>query len=148
LLDAQFRGVWEEEIERITELDTRTAKCGDLSTAAHVIDWGMPRHFVARLLPFGAGKLRVVHQIGDAMSPTIQPGQCLMVDIDDVVPDPPGLFAVFDGMSVTIRRLEYVPMSSPPMIRVMRDNTHYTTQTVPLSELRVCGRVVLTMQPM
>jgi transcriptional regulator with XRE-family HTH domain len=148
MLDAQYRGMWEAEIDRVTELDTRTARGGDLTTAAAVIDWGMPRHFVARLLPFGAGKLRVIHQIGDAMTPTIQPGQCLMVDIDDRQPDPPGLFAVWDGMSVTIRRLEYVPMSSPPMIRVMRDNERYSAQTVPLSDLRVCGRVVLAMQPM
>lgn len=148
LLDAKYRGLWEAEIDRVTELDTRTARGGDLATAEAVIDWGMPRHFVNRLLPFGAGKLRVIHQIGDAMTPTVQPGQALMVDIDDRTPDPPGLFAVYDGMSVTIRRLEYVPMSSPPMIRVMRDNERYSTQTVPLSDLRVCGRVVLAMQPM
>lgn len=148
MLDAQYKGMWEAEIDRVTELDTRTARCGDLATAAAVIDWGMPRHFVSRLLPFGTGKLRVIHQIGDAMTPTVQPGQALMVDIDDQVPDPPGLFAVWDGMSVTIRRLEYVPMSSPPLIKVMRDNERYSTQTVPLSDLRVCGRVVLAMQPM
>jgi phage repressor protein C with HTH and peptisase S24 domain len=148
MLDAQYKGVWEVEIDKVTELDTRTARGGDLTTAAAVIDWGMPRHFVARLLPFGAGQLRVIHQIGDAMTPTVLPGQALMVDIDDQVPDPPGLFAVWDGMSVTIRRLEYVPMSAPPMIKVMRDNERYSAQTVPLSDLRVCGRVVLAMQPM
>jgi hypothetical protein len=100
------------------------------------------------LLPFGAGKLRVIHQIGDAMTPTVQPGQALMVDIDDITPDPPGLFAVWDGMSITIRRLEYVPMSNPPVVKVMRDNARYSSQETPLSDLRVCGRVVLAMQPM
>jgi phage repressor protein C with HTH and peptisase S24 domain len=148
MLDAKFRGLWEEEIERITELDARTALGGDLATAAVVVDWGMPRHFVSRLLPFGTGKLRVIHQIGDAMAPTVQPGQCLMVDIDDQTPDPPGLFAVWDGMSVSIRRLEYVPMSSPPVVRVMRDNPRYSSQETALSDLRVCGRIVLAMQPM
>jgi phage repressor protein C with HTH and peptisase S24 domain len=148
MLDAKFRGLWEEEIERITELDARTALGGDLATAAEVVDWGMPRHFVSRLLPFGTGKLRVIHQIGDAMAPTVQPGQCLMVDIDDQTPDPPGLFAVWDGMSVSIRRLEYVPMSSPPVVRVMRDNPRYSSQETVLSDLRVCGRIVLAMQPM
>jgi len=148
MLDAKFRGLWEEEIERITELDARTALGGDLATAAEVVDWGMPRHFVSRLLPFGTGKLRVIHQIGDAMAPTVQPGQCLMVDIDDQTPDPPGLFAVWDGMSVSIRRLEYVPMSSPPVVRVMRDNPRYSSQETALSDLRVCGHIVLAMQPM
>jgi transcriptional regulator with XRE-family HTH domain len=148
MLDQKFRGMWEAEIERVTELDTRTARGGDLETAVSVIDWGLPRNFVARLLPFGAGKVRIIHQAGDSMTPTIQPGQCLMVDIDDRTPDPPGLFAVWDGMSVSIRRLEYVPMSNPPMIRVMRDNQRYSSQEVPLSDLRVCGRVVMTMQPM
>jgi phage repressor protein C with HTH and peptisase S24 domain len=148
VLDAKFTGLWEDEIERITELDARTARSGDLATAAAVIDWGMPRNFVSRLLPFGTGKLRVLHQIGDAMAPTVQPGQCLMVDIDDQTPDPPGLFAVWDGMSVSIRRLEYVPMSSPPVVRVMRDNPRYSSQETALSDLRVCGRIVLAMQPM
>lgn len=148
MLDAKFQGLWEEEIERVTELDTRTARGGDLETAVSVIDWGLPRHFVSRLLPFGAGKVRIIHQAGDSMTPTIQPGQCLMVDIDDRTPDPPGLFAVWDGMSVSIRRLEYIARSSPPTIRVMRDNHRYSSQEVPLSDLRVCGRVVMTMQPM
>lgn len=148
MLDAKFQGLWEEEIERVTELDTRTARNGDLETAVSVIDWGLPRNFIARLLPFGAGKIRIIHQAGDSMAPTVQPGQCLMVDIDDRTPDPPGLFAVWDGMSVSIRRLEYIPMSSPPMIRVMRDNARYSSQEVPLSDLRVCGRVVMAMQPM
>jgi hypothetical protein len=148
MLDAKFQGLWEAEIERVTELDTRTARNGDLETASSVVDWGLPRHFIARLLPFGAGKIRIIHQSGDSMTPTVQPGQCLMVDIDDRTPDPPGLFAVWDGMSVSIRRLEYIAMSSPPMIRVMRDNQRYSSQEVPLSDLRVCGRVVMTMQPM
>jgi hypothetical protein len=148
MLDAKFQGLWEEEIERVTELDTRTARNGDLETAVSVIDWGLPRNFVSRLLPFGAGKVRIIHQCGDSMTPTIQPGQCLMVDIDDRTPDPPGLFAVWDGMSVSIRRLEYIAMSNPPVIKVMRDNQRYSSQEVPLSDLRVCGRVVMTMQPM
>lgn len=148
MLDAKFQGLWEEEIERVTELDTRTARNGDLETAASVIDWGLPRNFVARLLPFGAGKVRIIHQAGDSMTPTVQPGQCLMVDIDDRTPAPPGLFAVWDGMSVSIHRLEYIAMSNPPMIRVMRDNQRYSSQEVALSDLRVCGRVVMTMQPM
>lgn len=148
MLDAQFRGIWEAEIERVTELDVRTARGGDLETAQAVIDWGMPRGFVSRLLPFGAGTVRIIHQAGDAMAPTIQPGQCLMVDISDRTPDPPGLFAVWDGMSVSIRRLEYIPRSNPPMIRVMRDNPRYANQETPLDELTVCGRVVMTMQPM
>jgi hypothetical protein len=148
MLDQKFQGMWEDEIERVTELDTRTARNGDLETAVSVIDWGLPRHFVARLLPFGAGEVRIIHQAGDSMTPTVQPGQCLMVDIDDRTPDPPGLFAVWDGMSVSIRRLEYVAMSNPPMIKVMRDNQRYSSQETPLSDLRVCGRVVMTMQPM
>jgi hypothetical protein len=148
MLDQKFQGLWEEEIERVTELDTRTAHNGDLETAVSVIDWGLPRHFIARLLPFGAGKVRIIHQAGDSMAPTVQPGQCLMVDIDDRTPDPPGLFAVWDGMSVSIRRLEYIAMSNPPMIRVMRDNQRYSSQEVALSDLKVCGRVVMTMQPM
>lgn len=148
MLDQKFQGLWEAEIERVTELDTRTARDGDLETAVTVVDWGLPRHFISRLLPFGAGKVRIIHQSGDSMTPTVQPGQCLMVDIDDRTPDPPGLFAVWDGMSVSIRRLEYISMSCPPMIRVMRDNQRYSSQEVPLSDLRVCGRVVMTMQPM
>src|SRR3954464_6066734 len=31
MLDAKYRGLWEDEIERITELDARTARSGDLT---------------------------------------------------------------------------------------------------------------------
>jgi hypothetical protein len=134
------------EMTRIAEIDARTAQGGNLSAAAPMAEWGMPRGFVDQLLPAGGDQLRVVAQAGDAMAPTVQPGQRLVVNTDDRTPSPPGLFATWDGLAVTIRRLEYLPLSR--MVRVSADNPRYSTVETEPANVNVLGRVVLAMQPM
>ncbi|MGH7746171.1 MAG: S24 family peptidase, partial [Candidatus Dormibacteria bacterium] len=59
---------------------------------------------------------------GDSMEPTLRPGQRVMVDTSDQRPSPSGLFVVWDGLGSVVKRIQYVPHSDPPRVRIISDN--------------------------
>jgi phage repressor protein C with HTH and peptisase S24 domain len=80
---------------------------------------------------------------GDSMIPTLWPGQRCMVDTNDRIPSPPGVFVVWDGMGLVLKRLELIPGSGDPMrVRIMSDNPKYTAYERTLDEAHINGRVV------
>lgn len=93
---------------------------------------------------FGAmpEKVVVLPIIGDSMIATLFPGQRVLVDLGDRTPSPPGLFVVFDGLTRVVKRVEYIPDSNPPTIRIMSDNPKYTPYQRTLEEARIEGRVI------
>jgi phage repressor protein C with HTH and peptisase S24 domain len=50
---------------------------------------------------------------------------------------PPGV----DGMGLVVKRLEHVPMSDPPRVRIISDNPHYTPYECTADEINIVGRV-------
>jgi len=83
--------------------------------------------------------LRAVFVDGDCMGSTLQNGDMLLVNITRKIPNPPGLFALFDGMGTVVKRLEMV---SSALARVISDNSQYTPYERELSELKIVGKVV------
>ena len=79
---------------------------------------------------------------GDSMVPTLWPGQRCMVDTNDRLPSPPGVFVVWDGMGLVLKRLELIPGSDPMRVRIMSDNPKYTAYERTLDEAHINGRVV------
>lgn len=94
---------------------------------------------------FGANASEVViaEVRGDSMMPTLYPGQKVMVHIHDRKPTPPGIFYVWDGMGLVIKRIELVPGSSPPTLRIKSDNPKYDTYERTIEEAHINGRVIL-----
>lgn len=89
-----------------------------------------------------AADLRLWQMTGDHMRPSLLPGDTVLVDITQTQPSPPGMFLVFDGVALVARRLEYLPGSNPPAVRLIADNPHYATFEHELDALRVLGRIV------
>lgn len=79
---------------------------------------------------------------GDSMQGTLWPGQRVMVDLRDRKPSPPGIFMVWDGMGMVLKRVELVPGSDPPTIRLTSDNPKYATYERTVDEAQICGRVI------
>lgn len=94
---------------------------------------------------FGANASEVViaEVRGDSMMPTLYPGQKVMVHIHDRTPTPPGIFYVWDGMGLVIKRVELIPGSNPPMLRIKSDNPKYDTYERTIEEAHINGRVIL-----
>ena len=77
------------------------------------------------------------------MLPTLYPGQKVMVNTRDNRPTPPGLFYVWDGMGLVIKRVELVPGSNPPTVRIKSDNPKYDTYERTIDEAHINGRIIL-----
>lgn len=75
----------------------------------------------------------------DSMKTTLNHGDMLVVNVTRKIPNPPGLFVLFDGMGIVVKRLEMV---SQNMVRVISDNPQYTPYERELSDLNIVGKVV------
>lgn len=81
---------------------------------------------------------------GDSQVPTLFPGQRVMINTLDRKPTPPGFFLCWDGLGMVLKRIELVPGSDPPTVRLISDNPKYKTYERTLEEAMIFGRVIGT----
>ncbi len=86
--------------------------------------------------------VRIIAVRGDSMQPTLFPGQRVMVDIGDKLPSPPGIFVVWDGLALVIKRVELVVGSEPARVRLTSDNQRYQAYERTLDEAHINGRII------
>lgn len=86
--------------------------------------------------------VRLIAVRGDSMIPVLFPGQRVMVDTTDQVPSPPGVFVIWDGMGLVLKRIELILGSDPPSVRISSDNKNYQTYERTLEEISINGRVI------
>ena len=53
----------------------------------------------------------------------------------------PRIFVLHDGMGLVAKRLEHVPFSDPPRVRIISDNDRYTPHECTADEINIIGRV-------
>jgi hypothetical protein len=51
-------------------------------------------------------------------------GGKVLFDMTRQLPNPPGIFVLDDGMGLVAKRLEHIPNSDPPAVRVISYNTN------------------------
>ena len=71
-----------------------------------------------------------------------RPGERVLVNTDDRLPSPPGVFIVWDGFGLVIKRLEVIPYSDPATVRLISANADYAVYERPLEDVTVNGRVI------
>ena len=64
-----------------------------------------------------------------------------LVDMTRRAPNPPGIFVLDDGMGLVAKRLEHIPNSDPPAVRVISDNKHYPEYERTADEIHIVGRI-------
>lgn len=122
---------------------TRTDEWGNQIAADAVRgDWGIPTDYVRYELRVAPKQTRIIEVIGDSMSPTLASGDRVMVNLADVVPSPGGVFVLWDGLGVVVKRLEYIPGSDPIAVKIISDNPAHTTYERTIEEIRIIGRAV------
>ncbi|MDE2229436.1 MAG: transcriptional regulator [Alphaproteobacteria bacterium] len=131
-------------ILRIPELDVRVAAGDGLvgGNAKVVEEWQLPSGMVRQYSTAPASDLRIITVMGDSMEPTLQPGQRVLVDTGDRNPSPPGIFVVWDGLGLVVKRCQVVPHSEPARVRITSDNPKYDAYERTLSEAYIQGRVI------
>lgn len=106
---------------------------------------GEPYHFrrawVRDALGTAPEHLRILRVEGDSMEPTLRDGDVVLVDLTRKAPTPPGVFVLFDGIGLVAKRLEHVPNSDPPTLRILSDNTRYGVYERTAEEVNLIGRV-------
>jgi AcrR family transcriptional regulator len=104
--------------------------------------WHLPSAYVQNELRIAQSAARIIEVVGDSMAPTLLAGDRVLIDTADQNPTPPGIFALFDGYGVIVKRLERVARADPPAIRVLSDNPHHSAYELSSDEVRIIGRVV------
>jgi phage repressor protein C with HTH and peptisase S24 domain len=109
------------------------------------VEEGEPFHFLARwvrnTLNVQPDDLRIMRVEGDSMEPTLSDGDAVLVDLTKRLPSPPGIFVLHDGMGLVAKRLELLPNTDPPRLRIVSDNQRYAPYEVAAVDVNMVGRI-------
>jgi DNA-binding XRE family transcriptional regulator len=109
----------------------------------HVLGmWELPPAYLRQELRINPGAGRIIEVQGDSMEPTLSPGDRVMVNTHDRTPSPPGVFALWDGLGVVVKRVEFIPNTDPLRFVISSDNTKHERYERTAEELNIIGRVV------
>lgn len=101
-----------------------------------------PPDLLRRITAAPAGGLKLLSVSGDSMSPTLEDGDLVMVDTGRRMPSPPGIFILDDGVGLVAKRVDAIPNTTPPLLRLSSDNPAYSNYQRRIDEVHVVGRVV------
>ena len=103
--------------------------------------YNFQRSWIRHKLRSDPKDLRIMHVEGDSMTPTLHDGDIVLVDLARRSPTPPGMFVVHDGLGLVAKRLEHIPNSEPPRVRIISDNTLYAPYDCTVDEVNIIGRI-------
>ena len=101
-----------------------------------------PPDLLRRITAAPAGGLKLLSVSGDSMSPTLEDGDLVMIDTGRHMPSPPGIFILDDGVGLVAKRVDAIPNTTPPQLRLSSDNPAYSNYQRRLDEVHIVGRVV------
>ncbi len=104
--------------------------------------WPLPADYLRGELRMTERRARIIEVRGDSMSPTLLSGDRVMIDVGDRTMAAGGLFAIWNGDGVAVKRLRQIRGSDPPRMTLLSDNEHEPPEEVLLEEIRIIGRVV------
>ncbi len=103
-------------------------------------EWSLPPTIMQGVLHATARHIRAFEVIGDSMEPRLFEGDRVFVDLRYTIPSPEGIFALWDGYGLVIKRLQIVMGSEPMRIRVISANSSYAPYEATLDDVRIVGR--------
>jgi len=109
-------------------------------------NWIMPASIVGRHTKTPPEKIKLFAVEGNAMDPDFASGEQVLVDTSDTKPSPSGFFVLSDGMGHIIRQCEYIPHSTPALIKISARNSQYESYEIELKKTELIGRVIAKLQ--
>jgi len=106
------------------------------------IGLGFPSSLLRRITSAPAASLQLITVSGDSMDPTLADGDLVMIDTARKQPSPPGIFILDDGVGLVAKRVDAVPNTTPPMLRLSSDSPAYSNYQRRLDEVHIIGRVI------
>lgn len=108
-----------------------------LATEHPVAHWMAPNGYFGR-----PGELIIIDTRGDSMQPTLAAGDRVVINQADRDPSQGGMFAIWDGHGVKVKRVETIAQSQPRRIRVLSENPIYPPDELVMDDNTIVGRVV------
>lgn len=105
-------------------------------------NWRLPTEFLTELKVQSAD-VYIIEAVGDSMDPTICSGDKLIIDTSPKgkKPSPAGIFAIWDGIGINVKRIEIIPNTEPQQIKISSDNPKHTSYERKASECCIIGRI-------
>ncbi len=104
--------------------------------------WRLPSDVIREAIRAPLGRVHVVRCEGDSMEPRIMDGDFVFIDETRTNPRMPGIFALWEGDGMTIKRVEIVPDSDPPRLRLIPENTRYSAYEREAEFVKIVGRLI------
>lgn len=105
--------------------------------------WQVPSIFLAEAgVASDPSGLRIISVTGDSMEPTFRVRDRVVVNTLDKTPSPPGVFIVWDGLGLVIKRVELLSDSDPLRVLIQSENPKYKTYERVIGEAHIQGRVI------
>lgn len=111
--------------------------------------WLFPHTFLSQELRVPTNALLVVEAHGDSMSPTILPGERVLVNTGHKIPTPDGIYAIRDRFGELVVKRLHVVAALPKedlQIRIISDNTSHGVDQVRGDEIEIVGKVVIGLR--
>lgn len=93
-------------------------------------------------LKLGSADLISIEVEGDSMRPTLESGDQIMINRKDSNPANGGIFAIHDSDTLVVKRVEKIPATDPPRLKLISDNKNHGAYEVLASDTNIIGRVV------
>jgi phage repressor protein C with HTH and peptisase S24 domain len=104
--------------------------------------WQLPPGYLRGELRIDPRRAFVVEVDGDSMEPTLRSGDRVLIDSSDQRPRD-GIFAIWNGFAVVIKRLELIGSVEPVRVRMISDNPRHSPEERTLEEVHIIGRARL-----
>jgi hypothetical protein len=104
--------------------------------------WRLPVDYLRTELRARENDVDIIAVDGDSMTPTLLPGDRVMINRQQRRPSPDGLYAINDGLGVVVKRLEVMVGTSPLKVVVKSDNPQHGQYEQLAAEVAVIGRVI------
>lgn len=111
----------------------------DLSGSETIL---FPEHLILNQLSAKPEDLRVVEVEGPSMSPMLESGDQVLVNLTKRNPSQPGIFCLFDGFGIVCKLVERIRNTDPPMVRIISANSLFKPEEISEEEAHIIGRVV------
>lgn len=124
--------------------DTINLPVGGGSVSGHrvVAEWLIPGEYLRNELKVSIKDTLIEEIIGDSMSPTYAPGDRVIIDLTQNRLTTDTVYSISDGIGEPqIKRLQRVPFSDPPLVKIISDNPNLETFTVELDRVHIIGRI-------
>ena len=114
--------------------------------AAETARWYLPEAMLRHEGGAEPANLRILRARGDSMEPAVHDGDRLLVDIARKTPATGEMAVLWDGGGLVVKRVEVLPDTDPPRLRLISANPAYEPYTCLAGEAHMVGTVLWTVR--